>query len=445
MNLEAGLAESWTNPDPTTWRLKLRRGVKFSSGDVFTAKDVKYSIEQAKASEHDEQPWVSQTMAARVDSVKIIDDYTLDLKTKEPDATLLSWLVFLGIVSQDQVKRDGLSKAVGTGPYQLLSLTDDEAVLQANDGYWGGKPKVNRLVYKNIEDPDEAKKALLDGSLDLISDPTLGNDDLSGKGFQLANLRTGGIVYISFDVNSVKSKYVTAAKNPFKDKRVRKAIQLALDIPEMISAAGIDAEPITQFAIPDLIGYNPNLTWPNRDVVAARRLLTEAGFADGFTVTVDAEQTPVNTVTLGEMKKQLAEIGIIVRPNFIETDAYFLKLDSGPDSAILHTTYYPDTIDSLDFLDTVFHPKIGSHGYNNLNNYLNPEITTVLNQAIATFDVQKRIELTRKAHSLVMEDLSSLPLYTEENQVFARDTLTYKPSISIFILGFDISGRQKTR
>ena len=78
-NLEPGLAESWTNPDPLTWRFILRKGVKFHSGDPFTAEDIKFTIEQAKTSEKASIPWVSQPMAARVESVKIIDDYTIEM------------------------------------------------------------------------------------------------------------------------------------------------------------------------------------------------------------------------------------------------------------------------------------------------------------------------------------------------------------------------------
>src|SRR3990167_10622702 len=131
--LQPALAESWTNPDNFTWRVKLRQGVKFHSGDALTANDVKYTIEEAKKEAN--QDWMSSFMASRIDSVKIVDDQTIELKTKNPDPTLLYWLAYVFILSENQVKKDGLEKAMGTGPYKLVSTNEKEFVLEANGDY----------------------------------------------------------------------------------------------------------------------------------------------------------------------------------------------------------------------------------------------------------------------------------------------------------------------
>ncbi len=442
-NLEPGLAESWTNPDPLTWRFILRKGVKFHSGDPFTAEDIKFTIEQAKTSEKASIPWVSQPMAARVESVKIIDDYTIELKTREPDATLLRWLVWMGIVSKKQVTLNGIEKAVGTGPYKLITLAKREAILQANDDYWDGVPKVKKLIYKVVPSPEKAKEALEKGQLDIITINSGESKIINTQGFQSANFRTGGINWMFLDVNSAKSKYVTGTeKNPFKDVRVRKAITLALDVNKLSSEAGLNAEPVTQFATQELIGFNPQLKRLKTDLDEAKSLLNEAGFPDGFSFTLISDQQVEHIKAVEEIKKQLAEIGITVVLSQPEIDKFYEQLFSGDFSAA-YVSYYPDTIDSLDLIDIIFHGKIGSHGSLNVTNYSNSELDTVLDQARSTFDEGKRIELTRQAHALIMQDYPSIPLFTDIYHIYSRDNISYKPSITVMLLGFDMSGRQR--
>src|SRR3990167_1019957 len=109
--VQPALAQSWTNPDNLTWRIKLRSNVKFHSGQTLKASDVKYTIEEAKEDYFSKNPiWVTGFVAVRVDSVKVIDDSTVELKTAIPDPTLMHWMVFLFVLSEEQVKKDGLDK-----------------------------------------------------------------------------------------------------------------------------------------------------------------------------------------------------------------------------------------------------------------------------------------------------------------------------------------------
>ncbi|HEY4694830.1 MAG TPA: ABC transporter substrate-binding protein [Candidatus Nanoarchaeia archaeon] len=447
--LQPGLATSWTNPDELTWQINLRKEVKFQSGDTFTAKDVKYTIEQAKASSGDTE-WVSKPMASRVDSVKVIDDYTVELKTKEPDATLLSWIVYVGIVSETQVTKDGLAKAVGTGPYKLVSVGGDpsEAVLEAYSSYWGGTPQVKKLVYRHVSDEDQIKTELEQGKLDLAFSRITGNESLVSKGFQVSNFR-GGIHFLLLDTESDQSKYVEAGKNPFKDPKVRKAVLLALSVADIISAGKLSAEPVSQFATQELVGFNTSLVRSDKNVGEAKKLLTEAGFPDGFTVTLDVSEGSTEGVR-NELQKQLAEIGVTVKINPLGTKPpseggpppFFAKLLSG-DFALMLASYSPDTIDSLDFIDTLFHTPSGGHGGANPTGYSNSGLDKILDEATSTFNVQKRIELTREAHALIVQDLPSIPLYTTTLQVVGRGDIAFKATIGNLLLGADISGRQK--
>src|SRR3990167_3188842 len=212
--LQPALAESWTNPDELTWKIKLRSGVKFHSGNPLKASDIKYTIEEAKK-HPDWFDGMASSIASRVDSVKVIDDQTVELKTKNPDPTLLHWMIYLYIFSEDQVKKDGLEKAVGTGPYKLVSLDKNEAVLKANEDYWGGPPKVKNLVYKAYKDT----RAIADGfekgevEISLFQENTY-NEELKNKAFRVIPAKTGDISFLGFNTKIA----------PFTDVRVRKAI-----------------------------------------------------------------------------------------------------------------------------------------------------------------------------------------------------------------------------
>ena len=441
--VEPGLAVSWTNPNPTTWRFNLRKGVHFQSGDLFTAKDVKYTIDQCKASINDASPWVCQSFAALVDHVNIIDDYTVDLVTSEPNATLINSLYFIGMLSQAQIEKDGLNNAVGTGPYKIVSIASRQAKLAANDNYWDGAPKVKNLTYTVITDPDKAVQSLKNGSTDIIfMNDEKNHNDLLNEGFYESTYHTSGIDYIALDVNSVKSKqYVNTVNNPFHDVRVRNAIYLALNLPQIISDIKIDADPVTQFATPDLVGYNPSIKSSAPNLAEAKQLLAEAGFPNGFTVQFDTDSIPAHLKIVDQIKKELALIGITVKPEVPSIDDYNNRSAAG-DYSMLINFYYPDTLDSRDILDVLLHTPVGSHGFYNQSKISDPKLDTLLDQAQSSYDIDTRIKLTQQAQALAMEDMYQIPLYTENYQVFARDDVAYKASINMLVLGIDLSGRQ---
>ncbi|OGY25531.1 MAG: hypothetical protein A2Z11_03845 [Candidatus Woykebacteria bacterium RBG_16_43_9] len=436
--LQPALAESWTNPDKLTWRIRLRN-VKFHSGDLLKASDVKYTIEEAKKN----KDWMSNTMASRVDSVNVIDERTVELKTKNPDPTLLYWMVYLFILSEDQVKKDSLGKAVGTGPYRLVSINENEAVFEANNNYWAGIPKVKKLVYKAFKDQQAQAQGLADGEADvgLLFKKTL-NETLKSKGFRIIESRLGYVGFLGFDINNKKAKYVEADKNPFSDVRVRKAMLLTLDVNEIIKNSGREGEPLTQLATSELIGFNTKLRRPEPNVKEAKKLLTEAGFPNGFTVTLDALET--SELASEQIKNQLAEIGIKVKLNiFSDFNGFIDKLYAG-DSSFYYFGYVSDTLDSVDLLNTLVHPTDErGNGSANFSSYSNAELDSILDKASTIFDVKERAEITTQAHKKVMDQLPLIPMSTTIGFFAVRNDVAFKPAPFGYIFGFELSGRQK--
>jgi peptide/nickel transport system substrate-binding protein len=433
-----GLAESWTNPDSLTWRIKLRAGVKFHSGAILKVSDIKYTIEEAKKNEN----WASNQMALRVDKVSVVDETTVELKTRKPDPTLLHWMIYLGVLSEDQIKKDGLEKAVGTGPYKIDAFNKKKVVLEANSNYWGGSPKVKKLVYIQYDDNDALAEALEAGEVDIIPLTVESRSQkLKGKGFQVISYRLTDVNYLVYDATSDKTKHVKGGKNPFKDIRVRKAILAALDIPSVITQVEGAGEALSQLAVPELIGYNSDLLKPKRNLQGAKKLLTEAGYSNGFTVTLEL---PFPEKSVGEeVKKQLAEAGIVVKLNIFETpDEFIGKLFSG-DFALAFMGYTADTLDSADLLNTLIHTQGGGKGDFNLGRYSNSELDRLLDEASTTFNPKERSKVMKRAHAEFMEQLPLIPLYTRVGFVVMKKDLAFKPAPFGYIFGFEISGRQK--
>ncbi|HEX7456409.1 MAG TPA: ABC transporter substrate-binding protein [Candidatus Nanoarchaeia archaeon] len=432
------LAEGWTNPDNLTWRIKLRNGVKFHNGEALNASDVKYSIEQAK----NNQDWVSNSLASRIDSVSVVDDSTVELKTAKPEPTLLHWLVFLCILSEDQVKKDGLDKAVGTGPYKLVSIDKKQITLEANNAYWGGAPKVKKLVYKAFDDNKALAEGLENGEADtaLLFEETY-NSSLENKGFRVVQARIDEVSFLGFDTSSKKAKHVDAETNPFANFDVRKAIFLAIDVKKLLKATGVKGEPLTQFGTPALVGYNPNIKRADADIQEAKELLEKAGYSNGFKVTLDLNDS---SKKFGEeIKKQLFQINIEVELNpYSDFQGFIERLTT--DSSFYVGVYGPDTLDSIDLLNSFFHtPDEEGNGFNNFGLFSNEKIDKLLDQASATFNTNERSKLTQTIQAEVMKQLPVVPLYTRVGNFAIRDDVAFKPAPFGFIFGVEISGRQK--
>ena len=439
------LAESWTNPDQLTWRFNLRKDVKFHSGAVFKAEDVKYSIDQAKANKE----WGSNSLTSVIKSVTVIDDNTVEIKTEKPTPGLLYNLVLLFIVSKEQVTQAGLANAVGTGAYKIVSLKESEVVEEANQSYWGGAPKVRQLVYKYYKDRDAEVVGLEQGDVDLIAITNKSkSDELKTKGYQVVAVSSGDMSVVGFDFATEKAKYVEGAasgKNPFKDPKVRKALWAAIDASSVVLAGGINGVPLSQFSTPDLVGYNLAISKHTQDVSLAKSLLTEAGYPTGFTFTILVPTTGEDFAK--EIAKQLAAINVTMKLNIVDFSKYVDKLGAGADPKLRDfTAYYLTqdlgTLDSLDYLNDLVHSTKGTNSL--VSMYSSPALDSIIDQADKEFDLKKRTELTQKAQEQVNNELPYLLLYTKLTFYVTKEDVSFKSSPGANIPGYELSGRRKT-
>ncbi|WP_420962453.1 ABC transporter substrate-binding protein [Brucella sp. IR073] len=288
LKVAPGLAESWEELDNgKRIRFKLRQGVKFHNGEPFDAEAVKFTFDRLLGTEGSKGPQRSNYTA--IDTVEIIDPYTVDMKLKTPDPVLLTKLAGYGamIVPPKYIKEKGEDyfnlNPVGTGPFKFVSYAPKVDIkLAANPDYWGGAPKLSELEYRFIAEPATAVAELQAGRVDLVIPPTIpiGMIPVIQNDPKLEVLSIPGPTVDALRFNTRDG--ITA------DPRVRKAIIMAIDRATIVKSilAG-QASEIASFQSALSFGYDPNLKPLPYDPDGAKKLLAEAGVKPGTPLQID--------------------------------------------------------------------------------------------------------------------------------------------------------------
>jgi peptide/nickel transport system substrate-binding protein len=328
---EPALALRWEAVNPTTWRFFLRRGVKFHDGVEFTSADVKHTIDYVLKPE---TKYGTASRIGLVSEVVPIDKYTVDIKTREPFPTLLVGLSNIAIEPKHVFDAGGpeamLRHPIGTGPFKFQRwLPADRYELVANPDYWGGKPKVDRLVFRQIPEGSTRVASLLAGETHIIEEIPV--DLISrvrgSRNADIASVATSGSLVLTFDTR----------KPPFNDPRVRLAIDLAIDKnlinQEILAGTGEILQ--GQLLTKSTFGWNPTLKARPFDPERAKKLLAEAGYPNGFTTSItNRSGRYVSDVEIGNaIGGFLDQIGVKTQVNVVEGGVYSrmaTAMDMGP-------------------------------------------------------------------------------------------------------------------
>jgi peptide/nickel transport system substrate-binding protein len=317
------LAEKFERVDDTTYRFTLRKGVKFHNGDELRASDVVFTFRRALD--------VGKTIAYIVgnmdpEGLRVIDDYTVEMKTKTPDTSFLALLTHFGggcILSEKAVKAAGNefgSRPVGTGPYEFVSWAKgDRITLKRNENYWGEKAKIPNVVVRSITEETNRTIELESGGADIAyAIPPIDIKRVQ-ENEKLVLLRTPD--------TSVQHMGFNCSKKPFSDVRVRQAITYAIDLEKLVKAVFRGIGKPALGPVPPGIRYsNPNLPPVKYDPELSKKLLAEAGYPDGFKAEIwtndRKERIDIATVIQSMLKK----VGIDVKIQVMEWGAYLEKL-----------------------------------------------------------------------------------------------------------------------
>jgi peptide/nickel transport system substrate-binding protein len=430
------LAVSWSQPDAKTWRFKLRPNVKFHDGSPFTADDVVFSVERAQ------HPLSQLKIAAQgVERAKKIDDLTVDLLMKEPNPVLPNHLFGLRIMSkawatkhnaltpQDyKAKEDTYASrhANGTGPFMLKERQPDvKTVLVANPNWWNNaspeKGNVTEVTVLPIKSNQTRIAALLSGEVDFVNDPPpqdIPRIKASGQ-VKVQEGQESRVQYLVFDLARDELQYSNVkGKNPFKDLRVRQAVAHAIDVEAIRTKVMRGLAVPTGVIITELDqGYakdaDKRLAY---DPARAKKLLTEAGYPNGFSVTLDcgANQPPADICQA--VAPMLARVGINASPNIVQIANYFPKLQKFDTSFYLLSWSTP-TADALYTLQSVLRTpgEAGSSsGDNNFGRHSNKKLDSLIDQFKVETDLKKRDAIIRDALLLIGQEL---PVVTIHRQI----------------------------
>ncbi len=464
-----GLAESWeVSEDARTWTFHLRKGVAFHNGNPFTVDDVIYSFDRSK----DREVGASFVhVLSTVESYEKIDDHTLKVTCKSPNALLLAHFKDLLILNKAHCEGQGNDWIAlnpnGTGRYKLVEhVRGDRLVLERNPSFWGEQPVVEKVTFKPITNEGTRTANMLSGAVDLVVNVPVRDVKMLEKNKNVTVIAQPGLraIYLNMagwsDTPSKDAKMPLKSpdgSNPFKDIRVREAMYRAINIDEIVEKImnGF-AKPMATYSPEGYNGFNPDVKRLAYDPALAEKLLDEAGYkrqSDGyrFEVTLDAPNDryindgPVATAIAGYFEK----VGIKVNPNLMSRSVFFSYISTtnkAGDNTHLCMTGWSDSggesaLIGLDMLYSITQNGEVKEGYGGVNRgfYCNPEVDKLIDEAIATGDPAQRGEIMKKAWQLAADDVSYIPLYFEVDLYAHGKKITYTPRKDKYVFAWDVS------
>jgi peptide/nickel transport system substrate-binding protein len=436
--IEPALAIAWKLIEPTIWQFDLRQGVRFHDGTPFTSEDVVFSLNRALSETSDFKSAVSP-----IAGIEAVDDYRVRVTTAAPNPILPEQLYQIFMMSKRWAEQhDALLPAVygekltyaenhanGTGPFELVRFeVGVGSVMARNPDWWGLSQNPHNLdgvVHKVVKDPAERLHALLNGKVDFLSDPPFADLDRieSTPGLKLERTNETRAIFLGLDQGSreLRSSDIKGS-NPFADRRVRQAVYQAIDEEtirdKVMSGLALPAGIIIQ---PGITGYAPELDARLPfDHDRAKALLAEAGYPDGFAVTLDCPNDRyINDEAICRAAAaMLDQIGIRVTVAARPMREHFPMIKNRA------TDFYmlgwgQSAYDSLDHLNYL----IRSDGDYNATGYAKPRVDDLIHAIETALVTYARDAMIEEVWKTVREDIVYIPLHHQVIVWAMRDQL----------------------
>ncbi|RYL88934.1 ABC transporter substrate-binding protein [Sporolactobacillus sp. THM7-4] len=440
-NIVPGLAKSWTITNGgKTYTFKLRKGIKFQDGTAFNGEAVVFNFDR----------WMNGKKSGKfayypsmfggykgdpghiIKSVTAPDDSTVVFELFRSSAPFLKNLAMppFAIASPAAIKKSGskygTTVAVGTGPFIFKSWKKNDTItLTKNKKYWQkGLPKLGSIVFKVIPDNSARLNALKNGEIDLMDG--VNPSDIDGlknnKDLQIYYRPPMNVAYLGFNVT----------KKPFDNKKVRQALSMAVDKNALNKAFyNGKAQPATNPMPPSLLGFNKNIKDYPFDLKAAKKLLAEAGYPNGFSTTFytmsnPRDYMPEPSKTAEAIQANFEKIGVKVKIVNVEWSSYIDRLTKG-EAPMFLMGWIGDNGDPDNFIYTLLDKD--SVGSNNLAFYKNDQLHKILIDAQSETNEAKRSALYEKAQVIIHNDAPWVPLEYAKAALVGKSTVTgYLPS-----------------
>ena len=441
------LATSWKiTDDPTIWEFKLRPNVKFHDGTPFTAEDVVFSLKRAALPNSDHKG-----LLTAVDNVSKIDDLTVHVKTKGPNPLLPQNLTNLFMMSKAWSEKNkveapqnfankeetfAVRNTNGTGAYQLVTREPDvKTVLRRNDNYWGKGTyplEVSELVYTVIKSAPTRVAALLSGEVDLVQDMPV--QDIarvsSTQGLRVNAGPENRSIFLGLNIGDPELKFSDVkGKNPFADRKVRQAMNMIIDREAIKKVVMADQSIPAGSIIPPFVnGYTKELdAIPARDVAKAKALMTEAGYPNGFGVTLHCP----NDRYLNDEKicqaavGMLGQIGIKVTLDARSKSIHFPELQKRQIDFYLLGWGVPP-YDSDYILTFLYHTQKDKFGGWNATRYSNADIDAKIQSLSTEVNLDKRNKTIADIWAVLQPELAYVAIHNQVNAWGMKSALDVK-------------------
>lgn len=431
LQVEPALATSWEYVEPTRLRFTLREGVNFHNGNPFTADDVVASLERAG---HDTSPVKSNIPG--MESVEKVDDYTVDLILNGPDPIVLNYLTNILILDQEwMAEHDALlpadmrsgrenyavANSNGTGPFMLESRQPDARTVLAINEEWWDEPQHNltRIEFSPIGSDATRIAALLSGELDFITPAPLQDIERIKRADGVDVIVAPALRTIMLGMNQHDELHDSNImdSNPLQDQRVREALWRAIDtdlirdkiMRDMSRNAGL-------LVAPPVPGYNEVEDMrPAADLEAAKALLAEAGYADGFDIVLDCTNDRyVNDEEICQaITSMWSRLGVNARLNSQTVSKHFEKVLAGTSDIYMMGWATLPMLDSYSVMSALLHTPSGRMGAWNPGGYSNSEIDALTAKVAIELDPEKRNAMMTEALKIARDEVALIPLHQQ--------------------------------
>ncbi|PRA52423.1 ABC transporter substrate-binding protein [Ochrobactrum sp. MYb68] len=450
------LASEWKNIDPLTWEVALRNDVKFHDGSRFTADDAIYSLERTNKVPNSPAPF--SDMVSSIDKLEKIDDFKFKVVTKYPNPALMEQIGRVFMVSKNATENSKLEDfnsgkaAIGTGPYRFVEWKPAELLrLKAFDGYWGERPDFDNVEFRFIANDAARTAALLSGAVDLIDSvaPSDVNRLESQGNLKVYPIESGRLVYLALNMRDdtapgvVDSSGKPINPNPFRDARVRKAISAMIDRKLMVDRILNGSGGASAQIVPSVLGgHIKDLESAPADRAMAKNLLAEAGYPEGFGITIYSSNNrfPGDGDIAQALGQLLSRGGLKV--NEVKTqpyNVYSAAATKGEYGAFVFSlgASTPNSEASLRSLLQTYNKDEGTGGFNRMR-YSNPEFDAALKSAMEEFDQGQRMKKLEDATRIAMDDQAIVPLYFQKIYWASRKGLDFTPNLSERTIAQDV-------
>lgn len=446
--VQPGLAETWeVAEDGVTYTFHLRKGVKFHDGDEFTAEDVIASFDKAK---NPDSPSAFSSFFTGVESYEALDDYTVAVKTKDVYPVLLNDLSNVYILKKENIEgkteEEIADVVIGTGRYKFVEqVKEDHIDIVANPDHWSGEKPITNVRFRPITNEATRTATMLTGEVDLtVNIPVRDIERLNNTdGVSVITQKGLREIYLNFDSRK-DSPFFTDKPNPMADVRVREAMYRAIDVDTIIKNIMNNYASVMNSYIPENYNGYQDVERPAYDPELSKKLLADAGYPDGFEVTLDAPND--RYVNDGNIAQAVAgyfeKVGIKVNLNLMPKANFFSYIKPAENKSMLLMTGWSDSSgEGLTLANDLLHTYDLEKGVGTVNrgHYSNTEIDAILAKANVELDADKRAEYIAEADKIAREDFGYIPLHFEHDTYAVKDAINFTPRMNNYIEAWTIS------